>query len=102
MNSKVPNPGTSYPMNDGNQHKPSCFGNLDAVFPLAEDGLRHSPDICMTCGRKTECLRTAMKNEKGLKVREELVDRAYQSKKITFFERWARKKYLKQKRQREK
>lgn len=81
-------------MDNNDQHKPSCFGVLDVVFPLGQDGLRHPPDACMSCDHKTECLVSAMKNEDGLKVQEELVDRAYHSKKISLFERWSRKKYL--------
>jgi hypothetical protein len=74
--------------------KPDCFGILHRVFPLGDDGLRHSPDACMACIHKTDCLRTAIANPDGLKVREEVVDRAYAAKNIGFFERWSRRKYL--------
>jgi len=84
-------------MKDQTQHKPSCFGDLKIVFPMGEDGLRHSPESCMICVYKTQCLRTAIKNPDGIKVKEELVDRAYESKTIGFFERWSRRKYLKKK-----
>jgi hypothetical protein len=81
-------------MNDTHNQKPSCFGALDIVFPRGDDGLRHPPESCLSCDFKTECLLSAMKHENGLNVQEELLDRAYQSKKISFFERWSRKKYL--------
>jgi hypothetical protein len=78
-------------------HKPECFGNLDKVFPKGKDDLRHSPESCVQCVHKTDCLTTAMKNKSGLKFQEEMVDRAYRLKKITLFERWSKKKILQQK-----
>lgn len=78
-----------------NQKKfPPCFGNLDTVFPLGDAGLRHTPESCMPCYYKTECLRKAMADRDGITVREEMVDRAYASGMVGFFERWSRKKVL--------
>jgi hypothetical protein len=78
-----------------NQKKfPPCFGNLETVFPLGEEGLRHTPESCMPCCYKTQCLRQAMAETGGLAVREEIVDRAYASGMVGFFERWSRKKAL--------
>ncbi len=73
---------------------PYCFGKLDIVFPIGEDGLRHSPESCFMCFYKTQCLKAALKDTDGLKVEEERVDRAYSSGMMSFFERWARKKDL--------
>lgn len=73
---------------------PYCFGKLDIVFPMGENGLRHTPESCFVCFYKTQCLKTAMKNVDGLKVREECLDRAYSSGMVGFFERWSRKKDL--------
>jgi len=73
---------------------PVCFGNLEIVFPESGDGLRTSPDTCMACLHKTECLRTAMKGSSGITVREAAVDRAYTSGSMGFVERWSRKKEL--------
>lgn len=73
---------------------PYCFGKIDCVFPLSDDGLRHTPESCMPCYCKTECLRTAVQGEGGVTVREEVVDRAYASGTMGFFERWARRKAL--------
>ena len=73
---------------------PACFGNLEIVFPEADDGLRASPETCMKCGQKTECLRTAMQGPSGINVREAAVDRAYTSWSMGFVERWCRKKEL--------
>ena len=73
---------------------PYCFGKLENVFPMGEDGLRHTPESCMPCLYKTECLRKAMQKPEGLQVREEKVDRAYASGMIGFVERWSQKKSL--------
>ena len=73
---------------------PYCFGKLENVFPLSDDGLRHTPESCMPCLYKTECLRTAVSQEQGLVVHEEKVDRAYAAGTIGFFERWSRRKSL--------
>jgi hypothetical protein len=71
---------------------PSCFGVIDSVFPKKENGLRITPDKCLACYHKTECLKSAIQGPGGLKVKDEFVDRAYESKMIGFLERWSKKK----------
>lgn len=73
---------------------PYCFGKLDNVFPLKKDGLRHTPDSCMVCFCKTECLRKAISGPEGIAVKKEQIKRAYRSGTISFVERWSRKKAL--------
>jgi hypothetical protein len=73
---------------------PPCYGDLETVFPMGEEGLRQTPASCMPCDCKTSCLRKAMADKGGLAVHEELVDRAYASGMVGFFERWSRKKAL--------
>lgn len=86
-------------MTVNHQKFPPCFGDLESVFPLGEAGLRQTPESCMVCVYKTECLRKAMKEKGGIAVREEMVDRAYESGRVGFFERWSRKKALAAKKQ---
>lgn len=86
-------------MTESADRRPSCFADLKIVFPMGADGLRHTPRGCMVCVYKTECLRAAMAKPQGLKVREETVDRAYESGMIGFLGRWSRKKDLHRKRQ---
>jgi hypothetical protein len=74
--------------------KPQCFGNLAIVFPMQADGLRVTPEECLRCVRKTECLRTAMAHRNGLRVREEMLERAYRGGVISFFQRWSQKKSI--------
>jgi hypothetical protein len=71
---------------------PECFGNLQKVFPMGKDGLRHTPEDCFACLQKTQCLRSAIQSKDGLKVKEEHLDRAYNSGTIGFMERWSKKK----------
>jgi len=73
---------------------PDCFAQLDTVFPMGEDGLRITPETCLICRHKTECLRMAIQGRGGLKVREEQIDRAYNSGMIGFLERWSKKKAI--------
>jgi len=73
---------------------PYCFGKLENVFPEGEDGLRHSPESCVPCCHKTECLRAAMAEAGGLNLQEKNVDRAYTAGMIGFLGRWSRKKDL--------
>ena len=47
---------------------PYCYGKLENVFPMAENGLRCTPESCLVCYCKTECLRAAMEKSSGLKV----------------------------------
>lgn len=77
-----------------NAEKPACFGDLETVFPMGADGLRHTPVDCLRCANKTECLRQAMAARDGLKVKEAMVDRAYRAGMMGFWERWSRKKAI--------
>jgi len=76
------------------EERPYCYGKIEIVFPLGGDGLRHTPESCMPCVCKTQCLRDAMQTADGISVREEVVDRAYHGGTMRFFERWLRKKTL--------
>jgi hypothetical protein len=80
-----------------NKKYPKCFGELETVFPQTKDGLRSTPETCLECFHKTACLRSAMGGADGVKVREEIVDRAYDSGMMSFLERWSKKKDLKRK-----
>lgn len=81
-------------MNRQREERPYCYGKVDIVFPMGSDGLRHTPESCMPCVCKTQCLRHAMRTADGVTVREEIVDRAYRGGTMKFLERWLRKKTL--------
>ena len=78
--------------------KPCCFGKLDIVFPVGDDGLRYSPSECIKCVNKTNCLKEALSSQEGLSLREEKLNRNYFGGRIGFFERWAVRKEIHQKR----
>ncbi len=61
---------------------------------MGTDGLRHSPERCVVCYCKVECLKTAMAGDDGIKVKAELVDRNYEFGVSSFLERWAKRKTL--------
>jgi len=63
---------------------------------MGADGLRASPPACMRCPHKTDCLRSAVRDDGGRRMRREAVDRAYRSGAIGFLERWSRRKMLQQ------
>jgi len=74
---------------------PPCFGELDKVFPMKENGLRQTPKSCFFhCPVKTRCLKQALASKDGVKVEEELIDRSEQAGMMNFFERWSRKKQM--------
>ncbi|MCF8113670.1 MAG: hypothetical protein K9K21_07465 [Desulfotignum sp.] len=82
-------------MTPENDKQPPCFGNLEKVFPMQENGLRRTPEDCFYhCPVKTRCLRHAMATKDGVKVEEELIDRSEQAGIMNFFERWSRKKQV--------
>ena len=74
---------------------PPCFGELDKVFPMQENGLRQTPESCFFhCPVKTRCLKQALASKDGVKVEEELIDRSEQAGMMNFVERWSRKKQM--------
>ncbi|MCF6248385.1 MAG: hypothetical protein L3J69_13650 [Desulfobacula sp.] len=74
---------------------PECFGQLEKVFPMADNGLRQTPDDCFyQCPVKTKCLQRAMGTKDGVKLEEEIIERGSKAGVINFFERWSRKKQL--------
>lgn len=74
---------------------PGCFGDLDTVFPMQENGLRKTPDDCYYhCPVKTRCLTQALATRNGAAVEEEMLERSEKAGLIGFFERWSRKKQL--------
>lgn len=74
---------------------PDCYGILDKVFPMDEhSGLRITPTECFACTHKTQCLKTALHAKDGLKAKEELVDRAFESGMLGFIQRWSQKKEI--------
>ncbi|MDY0360583.1 MAG: hypothetical protein RBR08_03935 [Desulforegulaceae bacterium] len=77
--------------------KPKCFGDLDIVFPMSKEGYRKTPDNCINCSFKKECICLALDSEKGIEKKSEMIDASYESGNINFFARWAKKKSVENK-----
>jgi len=71
-----------------------CFGRLEKVFPMGDDGFRTSPPECMRCTMATACLQAAIRGVEGLEFQEERVDLAYKSGMMGTLERWSKKKLI--------
>jgi hypothetical protein len=74
--------------------KETCFGVLDSVFPKGKDGLREVPPGCLRCPERVPCLKSAVSSTDGLRMREEMLDRAEKAGLLGRIERWSRKKEL--------
>ena len=83
-------------MKETETNRPECFGDLETVFPVAEEGLRGSPPECMRCPLSKACLQTAIRSPEGLRLKEEKVDQAYKYGLIGTLERWSKKKLIQQ------
>ncbi|MBW2195292.1 MAG: hypothetical protein JRD47_08695 [Deltaproteobacteria bacterium] len=84
-------------MSDNPTDPLDCFGQLEKVFPMSEDGFRTSPSECMKCPIVKTCIQAAMKGAEGLKMEEKRIDRAYKCGLIGTFQRWSQKKHVRRK-----
>ncbi|MFO7783085.1 MAG: hypothetical protein ACQET7_02960 [Thermodesulfobacteriota bacterium] len=75
-------------------NKKDCYGILDRVFPMEENGLRQTPAECFACPERTECMRAAMKTDEGICMQEAVLDRFAESGLRGRIRRWSRKKEL--------
>ncbi len=74
--------------------KKDCFGVLERVFPMGEEGLREIVPTCFECPEKKECLQAALKTNDGFKLREEVLSRHSAGGMIGRLRRWSEKKEL--------
>ena len=74
--------------------KKECFGILDSVFPVGEDGLREIVAACFECSGKKECLQAALKTDDGFKLRKEVLDRQPAGGLVGKLRRWSERKEL--------
>jgi len=82
---------------DRTDRRPECFGRLDIVFPVGEEGIRTTPPECLKCALAKSCIQAAMRTTGGLKLEEERVDRAYEYGLIGRLACWSEKKFIHQK-----
>jgi len=74
--------------------KKDCFGILDKVFPVGENGLRGIIPECFQCPERTQCLKSALLTEEGLIMRADILDRAAAGGMIGRLKLWSQKKEL--------
>ena len=74
--------------------KKTCFGDLQKVFPMGDEGLREVPAECNRCPDRVRCMRQALKTREGLELRSEKLDRAASSGMMGRLRRWSQKKEL--------
>jgi hypothetical protein len=71
-----------------------CFGILDMVFPMGEEGLREVGPECLDCPHRKPCLQKALSTEEGIAFRNQILDRAAEKGLIGPLERWSEKKNI--------
>ena len=71
-----------------------CFGILDKVFPVGENGLRGIVPECFHCPERTKCLRAALSTKEGLEMKAEILDRAAAGGIIGRLKLWSQKKEI--------
>jgi hypothetical protein len=74
--------------------KKACFGILDNVFPVGEEGLREVVPACFQCTDRVECLRTALATKEGLEMRAQKLEQTAACSGLGWLRRWSRKKEL--------
>lgn len=76
------------------QTRKDCFGILDNVFPMGNEGLREIDPECFKCPDRKECLQDALKTEQGFELRSEALDRSSSGGLMGRLKRWSDKKAL--------
>ncbi|MBW2709696.1 MAG: hypothetical protein JRD04_10575 [Deltaproteobacteria bacterium] len=76
------------------QSRKDCFGILNNVFPMGNEGLREIVPECFKCADRKGCLQTALKTEQGFELRSEVLDRSSSGGLLGSLKRWSDKKAL--------
>lgn len=71
---------------------PDCFGDIERVFPVGQDGHREVSPDCWPCGERIECLRQAVASRQGKDAL--VIERARREEESIggaagFFKRWS-------------
>jgi len=74
-------------------HK-DCFGILDKVFPMGNEGLREIVPSCFDCPDRKACLQAALQTEEGFELRSQALDRSSARGLVGRLRRWSEKKEL--------
>ena len=71
-----------------------CFGILDNVFPMGNEGLREIVPECFDCPDRKECLQAALETKQGFQLKSEALDRSSSGGLVGRLKRWSDKKAL--------
>lgn len=76
---------------------PSCFGDLERVFPRSKQGLREVQEQCWNCGQRVECLRAAVSGSRPSQLQAGGQPQTPEEPSVLegvggFLERWSRRK----------
>ena len=74
-------------------HK-DCFGILDNIFPMGNEGLREIVPECFQCDDRKECLQAALQTQSGFQLKSEALDRSSSGGFLGRLKRWSDKKEL--------
>lgn len=74
--------------------KKECFGILENVFPLKENGLREVPSACFDCPDRVLCLRKAISTKEGIGMMAERLDHTPAKGFRGRLKRWSERKEL--------
>ena len=74
--------------------KKTCYGILDRVFPMGDQGARQVPPACFECSDRVACLKEAINTKEGLEMKAQLLVRAEKGGLIGRFRRWSEKKHI--------
>ena len=76
------------------QSRKDCFGILNNVFPMGDEGLREIVPGCFKCAERKECLQAALQTDQGFELRSEALDRSSSGGLMGSLKRWSDKKTL--------
>ena len=74
--------------------KKVCYGILDEVFPVGEEGLRVVPPDCFECPDRLPCLKTAINTREGFEMRSDNLRKFPSRGILDRLKRWSQKKEL--------
>jgi hypothetical protein len=75
-------------------HHKDCFGVLDKIFPMGDQGLREIVPACFDCPDRMDCLKASLNTEEGLEFKSGIIDRSPVRGLIGRLKRWSDKKEL--------
>jgi len=76
------------------QSRKDCFGILNNVFPMGNEGFREIVPECFKCSLRKECLQAALQTDQGFELRSEALDRSSSGGLMGSLKRWSDKKTL--------